>query len=151
MDAGVAAMEHLGISRIALLAPYIPATAELVAQFFESSGIAVVSRTTFSLPGDLSMNRVSVPCLIENAQACLAKGGEPQALFISCTALMTSDAVETIETAVGLPVVTSNQALAWDVLRSHLGRRPLDGRGMLFRSIGSVSSPRRGRKLGIGR
>lgn len=42
------------------------------------------------------------------------------------------DVVEAIEVATGKPVVTSNQALAWDVLRGSGNASKLQGRGRLF-------------------
>jgi maleate isomerase len=133
MQAGAKALTRLGARRIALLTPYRPATADLVAGFFEQAGFDVQSRWTFDLDGDLTMNRVSPACLIRTAQACIAATPAAEALFISCTALMTSPVVEAIEQRIGLPVVTSNQALAWDTLRTSSSTMPLEGRGRLFR------------------
>jgi maleate isomerase len=38
---------------------------------------------------------------------------EAQAIFLSCTNLRTLHAIAPIEAATGLPVFSSNQALAW--------------------------------------
>ena len=40
-----------------------------------------------------------------------------QAIFTSCTNLRTFNAIEPVEEALGVPVVSSNQALLWDMLR----------------------------------
>ncbi len=40
-----------------------------------------------------------------------------EALFVSCTALRAAAAVPAMEAALGRPVVTSNQATAWQCLR----------------------------------
>jgi maleate isomerase len=37
--------------------------------------------------------------------------------FISCTAIRSAGVIEQIEATLGIPVVTSNQALAWYALR----------------------------------
>jgi maleate isomerase len=57
---------------------------------------------------------------------------KPDALFISCTALRTAPIVARLEAALGLPVVTSNQALTWNMLRTggHPGK--CDGFGSLL-------------------
>jgi len=39
------------------------------------------------------------------------------ALFISCTNLRALDLIPTLEKETGVPVMTSNQVLAWDMLR----------------------------------
>ena len=46
------------------------------------------------------------------AHAALGRG-EVDAVFLSCTNLRTLDVIDEIEAELGLPVVSSNQALAW--------------------------------------
>lgn len=133
IEAGVRALGALGVRRIALLTPYLEAAGDLIAGFFEAHGVQISSRTTFALDGDRAMNRVSPDCLVDVGHRCLAETADAEALFISCTGLATAGVVEAIEAATGLPVVTSNQALAWDVLRGSGDASPLPGRGRLFR------------------
>lgn len=133
IEAGAKALDALGTRRIALLAPYLEPAGDLIAGFFEGQGIEVLSRATFALDGDRQMNRVTTECLIEAGRQCLAATPEAQALFISCTGLATANVVEAIEAATDKPVVTSNQALAWDVLRGCGNASKLQGRGRLFR------------------
>ena len=54
------------------------------------------------------------------------------ALFISCTALRASEAVERIEQAIGRPVVTSNQAVVWHALHLMQLAAPTQAPGRLF-------------------
>jgi maleate isomerase len=117
IEAGLAALRKLGASRIALLTPYRPATADLVANFFVENGLSIEARLTLALTGDLDMNRVSADCLVDAARACLAQAPDSEALFISCTGLRTSPLVRRLEDEIKIPVVTSNQALAWHCLR----------------------------------
>lgn len=133
IEAGAKALEALGARRIALLAPYLEATGGLIADYFEAQGIEVLSRATFALDGDRQMNRVTPACLIEAGRGCIAATPGAQALFISCTGLATAQVVQSLEDAAGLPVVTSNQALAWDVLRGCGDMTKIEGRGRLFR------------------
>ena len=133
IEAGAKALAALGVRRIALLTPYLEATGDLIAGFFEAGGVDVLSRTTFALDGDRQMNRVTPRGLIAAGRQCLADTPEAEGLFISCTGLATANVVEAIEAETGLPVVTSNQALAWDVLRGSGNASTLQGRGRLFR------------------
>jgi maleate isomerase len=48
-----------------------------------------------------------------------------EAVFASCTNLRTFGVIGAVEAELGLPVVTSNQALLWDMLR----RAGADARG----------------------
>jgi maleate isomerase len=132
IDAGLAALQLLGCRRISVLAPYLVATADLIAEFFEANGIEVVRRATCALDGDPEMNRVSAACLSEAGRRFLDPAAD--ALFISCTGLRTRGMVEALERDLGKPVVTSNQALAWASLRAAGVRDALTDRGILFRA-----------------
>lgn len=133
IEAGTRALDFLGVRRIALLTPYLEPAGDLIAGFFEANGIDVLSRATFALDGDRQMNRVTPQCLIAAGRQCVADTPEAEALFISCTGLATADVVEALEAETGRPVVTSNQALAWDVLRGRGDTTRVQGRGRLFR------------------
>ena len=65
------------------------------------------------------------------------------ALFIPCTALRTLDAIDPLERALGVPVVTAIQATLWAVMR----RAGLDvtrpGAGTLFRLAAPVPADAR--------
>lgn len=133
IEAGVQALRAFNASRIALLTPYRPPTAALVDRFFQEQGIGVRARTTFDLSGDLDMNRVSARSLLEAGQSCVEDAGDVDALFVSCTGLRTSPVVEALEQRLQIPVISSNQALAWHCLRLSGNVSPLDGHGSLFR------------------
>lgn len=130
VEAGAEALKRLGCRRISLLAPYRPATADLVAGFFADQGFAIDARATFDLDGDPDMNRVTGESLIAAARRVLH--GDSDALFLSCTGLRTAPVVAAIEDAIGKPVVTSNQALAWRALRIAKVPDRVAGKGRLF-------------------
>lgn len=132
IEAGLAALRKLGTMKIALLTPYRPATAELVANFFTENGLSIEARLTLALTGDLDMNRVSADCLAAAARSCLARAPDSEALFISCTGLRTSPVIQRLEDELKLPVVTSNQALAWHCLRIAGNTHGVAGHGRLL-------------------
>jgi maleate isomerase len=127
----VKALDALGTRRIALLTPYLDGPSDLIAGFFAASGIDVVTRASFKLDGDPEMNRVSEQTLID-AGRDLGSHPDADALFISCTGLRTRHVIEPLEHLLGRPVVTSNQALAWDLARTAGVEDRLPDRGRLF-------------------
>lgn len=132
IEAGLQALKTLAVSSIGLVTPYRPATANLVAGFFETHGLSIRARTTMNLPGDLEMNRVSANCLVETCRSCLDRSSDIEALFISCTGLRTSSVIAALEKEFEIPVVTSNQALAWHCLRIAGNTRAIAGHGRLL-------------------
>ena len=60
--------------------------------------------------------RIAPQSIIDAAVDLAAEGGI-DALFLSCTNLRTLDVIAPIEAATGLPVLSSNLVLAWDMAR----------------------------------
>lgn len=114
IEAGAGGLRALGATRISILAPYHLEAANLVAGFFEAEGFGLDRSSTFDLDGDLQMNRLTPAAL--KAAALDALHPLSDALFISCTGLRTAGIVRDLEAALGVPVVTSNQAMAWGCL-----------------------------------
>jgi maleate isomerase len=129
----VKALEALGTRRIALLTPYLDGPSNLIADFFATGGIDVVTRASFKLDGDPDMNRVAQECLVDAGRE-LGSHPDAEALFISCTGLRTRHVIEPLEALLDRPVVTSNQALAWDLARTAGVHDRVEGRGRLFRA-----------------
>lgn len=130
VESGVKAMRALNVRRISLLVPYHRPAADLVLSYFEDEGLAVDSRMTFDLDGDADMNALSAKALLEAGKQAMRESSD--ALFISCTGLRTAGVIEALEMELGRPVITSNQALAWDCLRQSGVMDKLQGRGVLF-------------------
>ncbi|MCC5991364.1 MAG: aspartate/glutamate racemase family protein [Rhodobacteraceae bacterium] len=131
--AATEAFRHLGIERISFLAPYTPDVTAYMRAAFIAKGFEVMHTTTYGLELDSELGQVLREDIIQTALEQPLEGA--QALFISCTALRVVSLIEQIETAIGLPVITSNQALAWHALRLAGYDRNLDGFGTLGMTI----------------
>jgi len=57
------------------------------------------------------------------------------ACFLSCTTIRSVAAIEALERDLGMPVVTSNQAMAWHALRTGGVMDKMQGFGRLFREF----------------
>lgn len=126
--AAVAALRTLNVNRLALITPYTTDVHDTVAKFLNAQSFSIAAAGSFGLTDDGDMACVtplSIAAAIETMDLNGADG-----IFISCTALRASEAIGTLERTLGLPVVTSHQALLWHALRavgdnrspSHLGR-----------------------------
>jgi maleate isomerase len=124
------ALTALGATRISVLTPYLVETGQPMATYFANHGLEVTRFVCLGLSDDRIMARVSRKTIVE--AACLADRPETEALFISCTGLPAVSAIAEIESRTGKPVITSNQASAWAMMR-HAGMKDrLDGFGRLF-------------------
>ncbi len=131
VSASLKGLRALGIKRIALLTPYPDAVNEIVENYVGGEGFDIVVRGSFKQKGDPQITRVP-PEAIYEAGVALGKHKDAQGLFISCTALRCSPVIQRIEDAIGKPVVTSNQALAWDCLRLGGYQNAVPGYGRLM-------------------
>ena len=132
VSASLKAFAHLGTRRIALLTPYVDSVNEMVDIYFAGRGLEIAERGSFKQTF-ATINRISEE---DVARAGIELGSrEVDALFISCTGLRCSAVIGTIERTIGKPVVASNQALAWDLLRLAGVHEPIAARGRLLAEV----------------
>jgi|TARA_B100001964_G_scaffold123066_1_gene136410 maleate isomerase len=116
IKAAVAAFTALGVQRIGVVTPYTADVTRRIVGHFESVGIEVVAVASFLEPDDHLVARISEQAV---ADAAVRVGGADvcEAVFVSCTSLRTFGVVTDIEHRMGKPVVSSNLALIWHMLR----------------------------------
>ncbi|RUZ69409.1 ectoine utilization protein EutA, partial [Mesorhizobium sp. M7A.F.Ca.US.003.02.2.1] len=113
--AGVRGLRALGASKISILTPYTVETSRPMAAYFAAHGFEIASFTCLGFEDDREMARIAPAALVELAREAIDASAD--ALFVSCTALRSALAVTGMEKTIGRPVVTSNQATAWNCLR----------------------------------
>lgn len=113
--AACAAFQALGVKRISVLTPYPVEVTAPFGDYFAARGLEVANLSCLGIEDDRDVARVNRATLVAAArEACTP---DAEALFISCTALRAAELASTLEEDLGRPVVTSNQALIWHVLR----------------------------------
>lgn len=113
--AAMRGLKALGARTISVLTPYTVETSRPMADYFVRHGFDVASFTCLGFDDDREMARIAPQALVELAREAMHPDAE--ALFVSCTALRSALAAVAIEEAIGRPIVTSNQASAWNCLR----------------------------------
>ncbi|MDX1400473.1 MAG: Asp/Glu racemase, partial [Kiloniellales bacterium] len=130
VTAAVAAFAALGVRRISLLAPYVSEVAAGVADYFRDRNLDLASVCCFGIPDDRDIARITPAAIKEGAKLAMAPDAE--AIFLSCTGMRAGDEAAVLEDELGIPVVTSNQALAWHALRLSGCDKPVLGYGRLL-------------------
>ena len=120
----------LGAKRISILTPYTEPVNDALADQFRAAGLEVLNIAGFGMDDDIEMTGLPVSAIV--GAALEVRHRQADALFISCTAIRAALAVETLEEGLAIPVVTSNQALAWHSLRLMRNTSPVKGFGRLF-------------------
>lgn len=128
-SAVVQALQTLGAESVAVLSPHIDALNERLRAYLEASGFRVAAMVGLNLSCDIEAVEPAETREIVESQV---DRPDADAVFISCTGMRTAEVISEMETSLGKPVVTANQATLW-----HVGQ--LAGVGM--------NRPARGRLL----
>jgi maleate isomerase len=112
----IAGLHALGVRRVALLTPYIQSINDMMRAYIEARGIAVPVMGSFNNGNDDEVARITTDSLIE-ASLELAGSEHVDALFLSCTSIRSLDVIPVVEAATGKPMIASNPAQAWHLLR----------------------------------
>lgn len=116
ISAGKAAMAALGLKRIGLVTPYavdvtIEMQGNLGAAGFETTAVA-----TFEQSDDFTVARISPQSILQAVQKVGARD-DCDGVFVSCTSLRALQVIARAEAEIGKPVLSSNQVLAWHMMR----------------------------------
>jgi maleate isomerase len=115
MPGALAAFKALGVTRIAMLTPYPDEVTLFMRDHLAGSGIEAVSLGSFHFDIDYEMAGISPQAIIESAAAL--DDPRAEAIFLPCTGLRASSAIEPLEQRLGKPVVTAHQAMLWHALK----------------------------------
>ncbi|MEM9129845.1 MAG: Asp/Glu racemase [Pseudomonadota bacterium] len=132
MSAICAALNHVGATKIAMLTPYTHAVADPMRAYLQRCGVEIVTTFDFGEEDDRRVARISETSTQE-AVGRLLSNTDVDAIFASCTNLRSFGIIESIETDMGVPMLSSNQALLWHMLRLSGIQAKGWGPGRLFR------------------
>lgn len=115
LTAVLAACDVLGVRRLGFLSPYVPEVSAAMRDKLEENGRNIVSFGSFEEESDENIARIDRASIRDAALHVGAKGN-CDAIFMSCTNLRAASLIPELEASLGIPVLTSNQALAWHML-----------------------------------
>ena len=126
-----AALQHLGVKKLALGTPYPESISALGRAYWEAAGLKVVGYAR--LAGVENIYDESE----ERAYRLARQSDVPDAdaVLLSGTGLPTVGVLEVLERDLGKPVISSNQASLWRALRMAGVREPVAGFGRLLTAV----------------
>ncbi len=130
ITAALAALERFNASRISVLTPYPDDVNTQVFDYITARGVEIAAFSSFHISSNEKMANLA-PQSIYDA-AIHADRPDADALFISCTAIRAVDVLDSIEQAIGKPVISANQTLFWQALRQAGYTKPQLGYGSLL-------------------
>ena len=133
ITSAVNALKHLSLKKISVFTPYPQAINEKVINYFKNEGFDVQSFASFNMESDLDIGKIDPNYLLEVLTKMDTVNAE--ALFISCTALPALEIIQKLENKIKKIVLSSNQTLIWDSIRSVGYDSSIEGYGKLLRKI----------------
>lgn len=128
-----AACRHMGIRRLGFVTPYVASVSAAMRDLLEADGLSISAFGSF----EQSQERLVARITPESVLAAVTRVGgaaDCDGVFVSCTNVRTLGVLEAAEQALGVPVISSTQALAWHMLRLAGVDDPVPGAGSLLRS-----------------
>ena len=125
LRAVIAGCEALGVRRVGFLTPYVPAVSATMRARLEAAGLEIAAFGSFEEERESVVARITEAATLE-AVKTVGGGAGVEVVFASCTNLRTFGIIDAAEAALGVPVISSNLALAWDLLR-RAGLKPREG------------------------
>ena len=116
ITAAFAAFEAFGARRIGVLTPYPAEVNRIVAAYIGDRGYEVPVFGSFNLDRDTLVARISPESVAAGVREIL-RHGDVDAVFVSCTSVRLLEQCAELERSLGLPLTSSNHAMAWHALR----------------------------------
>lgn len=116
ITAAFAAFDAFKARRIGVLTPYPADVNQIVSDYIAARGYQVPVFGSFNADRDTVVARIT-PQSIEQGVRELLKHAEVDAIFVSCTSVRLMAACAELEKHLGIPLTSSNHAMAWHALR----------------------------------
>lgn len=126
----LAALQKLDVRRISLISPYTDEINARERRFLEAHDIEVLNAHGLGLSNPHDMYAVEPRTWLE--LAARHTRADAAACFISCAAIRTAGVIGKLEARLAMPVLTSNQVMAWDLARRVLPETRIEGFGALL-------------------
>lgn len=131
ITAAFAAFRALNAKRIGVLTPYRADVNRIVADYIRARGFEVPVFGSFNEQDDPTVARIA-PQSVRRGVSVLLDTAKVDAVFVSCTSVRLAEAARGIEAETGIPITSSNHAMAWHALRLAGIDDPMPQWGRLF-------------------
>lgn len=131
----IQALKFLEVHSIAVATPYVTFVNEEEKKWLKAEGFNVKDLQALELGKDEYHRKLigRQPAQIAYELAFRVARSNPECVFISCTNFATAPIIESLESDLGIPVITSNQATLWAALRMAGLKLKIEGYGSLMR------------------
>ncbi len=138
----VEALQSMGANKLSVASPYPEWNNSKLRAYLEAVGFEILNvegDPVAAKTGNQGINDQPPERVVEFAASVCRPDAD--ALFCSCTAWRSVEAVEALEQLLGKPVVSSNQAMIWAAFRKLGIKESIQGFGSLLASLATPAVP----------
>lgn len=139
ITAAFAAFDAMGAKKIAVLTPYRSDVNSTVRAYIVNAGYEVPVFGSFNEELDPVVAKIDFAS-ISSAVERITRDHEVDMVFVSCTSVRLIESVVALESQTGLPVTSSNHAMAWHCLRLAGIEQAISGWGRLYQAQAKLKS-----------
>jgi maleate isomerase len=132
ISAAKAALYSLGVKRLAFVSPYVADVSLALQDNLEQAGFKISSFSSFERIEEKVVTRITPKSVLDGILA-VGREQDCDGVFVSCTNLRVASIIEEAEKRLNKPVISSNQALAWHMLRLAGINDRIYGKGQLLK------------------
>lgn len=119
----VRTLQHLGVSRVAVVAPYVRALTDTVCGYLSGYGIEVVDAVSLEVADNVEVGRLDPSALVGHAGGLRLQGVDA-VILSACVQMPSLPALDEAGARLGIPVLSAATATAAEIL-SLLGEDPV--------------------------
>jgi maleate cis-trans isomerase len=132
--AAMDAFRDLSATRLAVVNPYPPDLNEKLVAYLKDWGFEVTSLVGLSA-SFTELSTASIADIYRAARQAVREARDPQAIYMPCTNFPVVDAIEAIETDLGLPVIANMTSQLYVAFKAIGMKQKVDGYGTLMRMV----------------
>lgn len=126
------ALKQFDVKKIVVITPYIKQVAKMSVNRLKEQGFDVLGYDYFGVHHDYEIESIDPQFIFERAVELVKKYDNVDAIVLCCSAMRTTDIIDTLEKETGKSVIASTQAMVWHLLRLSGVDDKIDGLGKLF-------------------
>jgi len=137
ISAVLSALSALSAQQVVVVTPYSAEVTSGITGLLGERGLEVVAAGSFLEESDATVARMTEETVADGVRQLVraaeeATGRRPEAAFVSCTSLRAFGVAGALENELGVPVVSSNLAFGWHLLRLAGIQDRIEGLGRLY-------------------
>ena len=132
MSAVKKGLTALGVNKLGYIAPYVSEIAYKMCLHLVEAGFDVRTAATFSEERDSVVGVITPKSIFNAIETLVNQSPDLEAVFVSCTSLKCAPIIPLAEEKFGIPILSSNSALSWDMAKLSKAVVSATGKGKLF-------------------